>query len=112
LGIIDYGRVAWRKILAKSKTNPAKDKSIKSKFQTQWCSGSVFAVWKGVPEASVVLCSLFVFFFSFPFCFLLSSLFFLFFASWRGWPVLAGLFVFLLLFAIKGSLYLCKKIKK
>jgi hypothetical protein len=32
LGIVDYGKVAWRKILAKCKTNPTKANSIKSKF--------------------------------------------------------------------------------
>jgi hypothetical protein len=63
-----------------------------------------------VSEVIVVLG--FFCFFVFLFLFFRFSFFLFFFASWRGWPVLAGLCVFLLLFAVKGSLYLCKKKKK
>jgi hypothetical protein len=45
LGIVDYGRVAWNKTLAKCKTNPASARKTKDKFRVQWCSGSVFAEW-------------------------------------------------------------------
>ena len=45
LGIVDYGRVAWNKTLAKCKTNPAPARKTKDKFRVQWCSGSIFAEW-------------------------------------------------------------------
>jgi hypothetical protein len=45
LGLIDYGRMAWKKTLDKCKHNPAKTNSSKAKFRIQWCTGGVFAEW-------------------------------------------------------------------
>jgi hypothetical protein len=45
MGLIDYGRMAWNKVLSKCKTHPTKTKSAKDKFRIQWCSGGVFAEW-------------------------------------------------------------------
>jgi hypothetical protein len=46
LGLVDYGRLVWRKMLAKCKSHPRKSKSTKDKFRIQWCSGGVFVEWK------------------------------------------------------------------
>jgi hypothetical protein len=45
IGIVDYGRMAWRKVLAKCKSNPAKINAVKDKFRMQWCRGKLFAEW-------------------------------------------------------------------
>jgi hypothetical protein len=45
MGLVDYGRLAWRKVLDKCKTHPSKSKATKDKFKIQWCSGGVFAEW-------------------------------------------------------------------
>jgi hypothetical protein len=45
LGLVDYGRMAWKKTIDKCKKNPAKTKSNKDKFHIQWCTGGVFAHW-------------------------------------------------------------------
>jgi hypothetical protein len=45
LGMVDYGRVAWKKTLDKCKRNPIKAHSTRTKFRIQWCTGGVFAQW-------------------------------------------------------------------
>jgi hypothetical protein len=47
LGLIDYERVAWAKTLAKCKNNPMRANVVKARFRTQWCSGGLFADWRG-----------------------------------------------------------------
>jgi hypothetical protein len=46
LGLVDYRRLAWSKVLAKCKTQPVKTKAVKDKFRIQWCNEGVFAEWK------------------------------------------------------------------
>jgi hypothetical protein len=46
LGLVDYGRATWNKVLSKCKTCPTKTKTIKNKFMVQWYNGGVFADWK------------------------------------------------------------------
>jgi hypothetical protein len=45
LGLVDYGRIAWRQTLAKCKANPVKSKAYKEKFRIQWCCGGIFVEW-------------------------------------------------------------------
>jgi hypothetical protein len=45
LGLFDYGRMEWKKVLAKCKSHPMKAKATKDKFKMQWCSGGIFAEW-------------------------------------------------------------------
>jgi hypothetical protein len=45
LGMVDYGRLAWKKTLDKCKKDPAKAHSTKSKFCIQWYTGGIFAQW-------------------------------------------------------------------
>jgi hypothetical protein len=43
--IIDYGRLAWQKLLGRCKRSPDKRNKLISQFKKQWCSNEVFARW-------------------------------------------------------------------
>jgi hypothetical protein len=46
LGIIDYGRLAWQKLLGRCKRTPDKSNELRAKFRKQWCPNEVFASWR------------------------------------------------------------------
>jgi hypothetical protein len=45
VGIIDYGRLAWQKLLDRCKRSPDKSHEVKSQFKRQWCLNEVSARW-------------------------------------------------------------------
>jgi hypothetical protein len=47
VSIIDYGRLAWQKLLDRCKRSPDKRNKLTSQFMKQWCSNEVFACWFG-----------------------------------------------------------------
>jgi hypothetical protein len=45
LGMVDYGRLAWSRILAHCKKNTYKVQKTKKQFSETWCSNNVLATW-------------------------------------------------------------------
>jgi hypothetical protein len=43
--LIDYGRVAWQKLIGRCKESPDKKAKALDQFRKQWCKNRVFATW-------------------------------------------------------------------
>jgi hypothetical protein len=45
IGIIDYGRLAWQRLIGRCKKSLDKRNRLVRQFRTQWCSNELFAHW-------------------------------------------------------------------